>query len=97
MLGDVLARFDDESVVAEIVLRLGGLVLLARLCEQALARGQSLGAYAADVVRRYADSASDEEWMTLIGLLTSAEDPGALYLKRALTSSYPGPTEAQDK
>jgi hypothetical protein len=87
ILGDVLARLDDESTVTETILGLGDLVLIARLSEQARARGQSLGAYGAGVIRRYTESASDEEWMTLIGLLRAAEDPGALYFKRAFTNS----------
>jgi len=70
LLGDVLARFDDETVAAETILGLGDLALVARLRERAEAVGQSLGEYAASTVRCYAASAPDEEWITLMGVVT---------------------------
>jgi hypothetical protein len=83
LLGDVLARFDDEAVATETVWRLGDLALAARLREQAGAEGQSLGAFAAGAVRRFAAEASDEQWVTLMGALARAKDPGAVCLRRA--------------
>jgi hypothetical protein len=35
-------------------------------------------------VSRYAAEASDEEWITLMGAMGRAPDPGAVYLARAL-------------
>lgn len=83
LLGDLLARFRDESVATETVLGCGDLVLIAGLMEQAALSGQSLGAYAAGAVRRYAADASDEEWVTLMGALGRAEDPGIVCMQRA--------------
>lgn len=83
LLGDVLARFDDESVAAETIVGLGDLALVARLRQRAEAVGQSLGEYAASTVRCYAANASDEEWITLMGALGRAADPGALCMTRA--------------
>jgi len=83
LLGDLLARFTDESVAAETLLRLGDLPLMAKLREQAEASGLTLGAYAAGAVRRYAADASDDEWITLMGALGRAADPGAICLQRA--------------
>jgi hypothetical protein len=83
LLGDVLARFDDEAVAAEAILALGDLALIAKLRNRAEAAGQSLGDYAASTVRCYAASAPDEEWITLMGALGRAEDPGAVCMKRA--------------
>jgi hypothetical protein len=84
LLGDLLARFGDETVAAETLLGIGDLPLLAALREQAEASELSLGAYAAVAVRRYASEASDEEWITLMGALGRADDPGATCLMRAL-------------
>jgi hypothetical protein len=81
LLGDVLARFDDEGTVAETLLRVGDLTLVARLREHAEAEGQGLGAFAAGAVRRFAAEASDEQWVTLMGALARAEDPGAVCLR----------------
>lgn len=35
-------------------------------------------------VQRYANGASDEEWMTMLGLMARADDPGQVLLRRAL-------------
>jgi len=83
LLGDLLARFRDESIATETVLGCGDLVLIAGLMEQASLSGQTLGAYAAGAVRRYAAGASDEEWVTLMGALGRAEDPGIVCMRRA--------------
>lgn len=84
LLGDVLARFDDETVAAETILRLGDLRLVAMLRERAEAEGQTLGDFAAGAVRRFAGEASDERWLTLMGAMARADDPGAVCLKHAL-------------
>ena len=83
LLGDVLARFGDETVAAETILGLGDLALIARLRERAETVGQSLGEYAASTVHCYAARATDEEWITLIGALGRARDPGAVCMMRA--------------
>jgi hypothetical protein len=83
LLGDTLARFDDEGTAAETILRLDDLVLVARLTEKAEAEGRSLGEFAANSLRLYATHAPDEEWITLMGALGRAADPGAVCMKRA--------------
>lgn len=83
LLGDVLAQFNDESVAAETLLGLDDLALVARLQAQAESQGRSLGEFAATSVRNYAAHAPDEEWITLMGALGRAADPGAVCLKRA--------------
>ena len=61
LLGDLLNRFDDEAVAAETILRVGDLAMIAAMTRNAEALGLTLGAYASQAVRQYADSASDEE------------------------------------
>jgi len=85
LLGDLLARFDDETVASETLLRVGDLSLIAALRERADTEGLTLGAYTACTVRRFAAEASDEAWVTLMGTLARADDPGAVCLKHALT------------
>lgn len=84
LLGDLLARFSDETIATEAILALGDLTLVTRVREAAAADGSTLGAYAAAAVQRYAADASDEEWITLMGALGRAADPGAVCLQRAL-------------
>ena len=84
MLGDLLAGFADESVAAETLLSLADLTLVAALRERAAAKGLEMGALAAFTVQRYAERASDEEWVTLMGELSRSPDPGLALLKQAL-------------
>jgi hypothetical protein len=84
LLGDLIARFTDEAVAAETFLGLSNLALLAYVRAQAQSSGLDLGAYAAAAAQRYASEASEEEWITLIGAMSRAPDPGAVYLERAL-------------
>ncbi len=83
-LGELIARFADEAEAEEAILGLADLALLAELRKRADADGLDLGAYAAAAVNRYAAVASDEEWITLIGAMSRARDPGAIFLERAL-------------
>jgi hypothetical protein len=95
LLGDMLARFEDETIATEAILALGDLALIARLRDAADAEGETLGAFAAAAVRRYAADASDEEWVTLIGLLGRAADPGSICLQRALAHAIAEFDQAQ--
>lgn len=84
LLGDIIAKFEDEAEAVEAVLGLGELGLLAALQCRADEAGVPLGTYAAWSVRTYADNAPADEWTTLLGVMGRAEDPGAAYLRRAL-------------
>jgi hypothetical protein len=94
LLGDLLASFDDETVASEAILRLGDLSLLASVRARAEAEGETLGAYAVSAVRHFAAEASDETWISLMGALARAEDPGAVCLKQALAHSLPATTSS---
>jgi predicted HTH transcriptional regulator len=83
LLGDLLSRLSDESVATETILGFCDIALIANFRERAAANGQSLGAYTGGAVRRYAAEASDEEWVTLMGALSAAKDPGLVLMQRA--------------
>ncbi len=83
LLGDLLASLGDETAATEAILSVDDLPMLAAMREQAKADGLDLPAYVAGAVRRYASEATDEEWITLMGLLNRSPDPGATCLKRA--------------
>lgn len=90
LLGDLLAELSDETAATETILRVDDLSMLAAMREQAKADGLDLPAYVAGTVRRYASEATDEEWITLMGLLNRAPDPGAVCLKRAFEHALNG-------
>ena len=73
LLGDLIARFDDEAVAEEAVLALGDLAMLAALRERAAAAGLPVGACPASGAGRQAGCQ-----------MGKAPDPGAVYLRRAL-------------
>jgi hypothetical protein len=83
LLGDLLANFDDDAVAAETALRLSDLTTLNRMRESAEANGLTLGEYAQAAIRRFADGASDEDWVSLLGAMGRTEDLGAVCLQRA--------------
>jgi hypothetical protein len=90
MLGDVLARLTDETAAVETILGAGDLTLLTMVKERAAAEGLDLAACVTQTVQRYTHEASDEEWVTLIGLMNRANDPGAVCLKRAFEQAQRG-------
>jgi hypothetical protein len=83
ILRDVLIQLHDETAAAELLLSLGGLPMLARMRQQADTDGVDLATYARETVQRYAARASDEEWLTLLGLTQRTDDPGRACLKHA--------------
>ena len=83
MFGDLLARLPDETAAVETLLQLGDLTLLETARGKATAEGLDLAACVTQTVQRYAATASDEEWITLMGMLNRSQDPGATCLKRA--------------
>ena len=83
LLGDLIARFEDEAVAAETLVRVGDLGLIAAMTARAAEAGLPLGRYAAWAVRHYADTAPDDEWVQLMGALGRTDDPGATCLGRA--------------
>jgi hypothetical protein len=83
VLGDILARLTDETTAVETILGAGDLTLLAAVKEQATAEGLDLAACVTQTVQRYTHEASDEEWVTLMGMLNRSPAPGATYLRRA--------------
>ena len=87
MLGDVIARLTDDGAAEEIVLALGDLRLLVALRERAAAEGMGLAVFTRDAVRYYGAEASDEEWITLLGLMSRTNDPGLTCLRRAFENA----------
>lgn len=90
ILGDVLRRLTDDAAAAEIILHAGDLTLLAAMRERAEAEGLDLATFSRAAVRRYSAEASEEEWITMLGLITRSDDPGTTCLKRAFCGAVSG-------
>ena len=89
MLGDLLASLTDETTAVETLLQLGDLTLLETARGKAAEEGIELAACVTQTVQRYASTASDEEWVTLMGMLNRSQDPGATCLRRAFAYAQP--------
>jgi hypothetical protein len=87
ILGDILSRLTDDGEAAAIILDVGDLRMLAALQERAEAADLDLAAFTKAALQRYATEASDEEWITLMGLIGRTNDPGRVCLKRALNNA----------
>jgi hypothetical protein len=84
LLGDLMARFDDEAVAAEALISLDDLGLTVRVQEAAAREGLTAGEFASAAVQHFSRAASDEEWVTTIGQIGRSQEPGLVLLRRSL-------------
>lgn len=84
LLGDMIARFNDDVIAAETLLSLGDLTLTSRVLDAAAQDGLTPGEFASAAVQNFSASASDEDWVTAMGQMSRVTDPGAELLRRAL-------------
>ena len=84
LLGDLIARFDDETLAAETLLLLKDLTLTARVFDESARQGLTSGEFASRAVQKFATAATDEEWVTAIGQMARTREPGLELLRRAL-------------
>ena len=87
LLGDLIARFEDETLASETLFSLGDLTLTARVVAHAANNNMSAGELAVQAVGQFVNGAGDEEWLSLIGKMSRAEDPGEVFLRRALLNA----------
>ena len=76
LLGDIISRLDDEAMAMQTLVGLGDLVLLTRVETAAAAEGLTPGDFAARAVSLFSNQASDEDWVSLIGVMGQTTDPG---------------------
>ncbi len=86
-IGDLIGQFEDEAVAAETLMALGDVALLADISAAAAQRELTLGEFASVAVEQFARGATNEDWLTLIGRLARAEDPGAVFLHQILSAA----------
>lgn len=85
LLGDIIARFDDEALAMQTFAGLGDLALLLQVETAAAEEGLTPGAFAARAVRIFSNQASDEDWVSLIGVMGQTTDPGQACLRTMLS------------
>jgi len=87
LLGDIIASFQDEAVINETLFSLGDLARTARLVALATESNVSTGELAIQSVGRFVNGASDEEWLALFGQMSRSDNPGQVFLRRALATA----------
>ena len=87
LLGQMIERLTDDVFAAEALLSLGDLPLLVDIETACREQETNAAAYASTAARRFADHASDEDWMALMTALERADDPGAACLRQMLVWS----------
>ena len=87
LLGDVIANFEDSARTAEALLALDDLALIAAIAAAAAEEEMTAGEFAMRSVGAFVDGAGDERWLTLIGLMSRADNPGQVFLRRILSDS----------
>ena len=63
--------------------------LLARIGRAAAAEGQTPSAYLAVSVRTFVDTASDDAWLQLVGIMNRSEDPSLAAMRAILEAILP--------
>ena len=89
MLGNLIGSLDDPKLVTQLVAAFDDRDLLARLTAAAEGSGRSPAEIVASAVRQFVDTASDDLWTQLIGLMNRAEDPALAALKAILVKCLP--------
>ncbi len=89
-LGELIQRFEDEDVAASVLEQMDDVALVARVKDVAVQHGVQPGEFVARAVTHFASHAGDEEWLTLLGIMSRVPDPGSEFLKRALLHAMPG-------
>lgn len=77
LLGTIFTNLQDEDAAAEALLSLGDIVLLAEVDAARLPHGEAVGEYVSGATQRFAQLASDEDWLRLMTILEKSQSPAA--------------------
>lgn len=83
-LGDMIAELEHEETGESMLAALGNIVLFNEVRAMGEAFDETVGAYVATSARRFAARAGDETWLSMIGAMERAPEPGQMALHRIL-------------
>jgi len=75
-LGEIIKAFSEDAAASEALLALNDIALFAQVQHAAAQFEETTGEYAAGSVRRFANLASSEDWLSLMNIIERAQDPG---------------------
>jgi len=93
MLGNLIASLDDPNAAMAIVAAIDKPALAARLTAAADASGRSPADIVGSAVRNFVDTASDDLWTQLIGIMNRAQDPSLAAMRAILEKTLHGTHE----
>ena len=73
-LGEIIRSFSDDATASEALLAGNNIILLAKVGRAAEQFEETTGEYAAGSVCRFANLASNEDWLGLMNIVERAED-----------------------
>jgi hypothetical protein len=76
-LREMIKTFSEDVAADEALLALDDIALFAEVRHAAARFDETTGEYAAGSVRRFANLASSEDWLSLMNIIERANDPGA--------------------
>jgi hypothetical protein len=82
LLGTLISRLQDEDDAAAALAALDDIVLFAQVQAQAVRHDETPGEYTAGAVSRFANTASDEDWLALMTAIERSDDPARTSLER---------------
>lgn len=89
MLGQLIEALDDPKVALDLVAAIDDPALLARLAAVADAERRAPAEIVASTVRGFLDSACDDHWLQLMGIMNRAENPGLSAVRAILVKALP--------
>lgn len=89
MLGRLIETLDDPDVAFDLARKLDQPELLDRLMRASQTAGREPADYLASTVRNFVDTATDDHWLQLIGIMNRAEDPGLAAIRAILEKAFP--------
>jgi hypothetical protein len=93
MLGRLIASLDDPTVAMGLVEACDQPALRLRLTAAARRAGREPAEIVGSTVRRFMETASDDHWTQLIGIMNRADDPALAALRAILEKALPPTTE----
>lgn len=84
LLGEIMTALRDHGTAEVALASLGDIVLIAEVDEARAAHAESAGEYAAGAAERFANRASDEDWLALMTALERSHEPAATCLTTML-------------
>ncbi len=88
MLGRLIDSLDDPEIALGLLAALEEPLLVEHLALTASSTGQPVPDVIASTVRGFLETASDDHWVQLIGIMNRAEDPGLAALRAILAKAH---------